>query len=210
MEIRLESQAARQVGSRSGVYALLARAFAFPSEALFAEVASGSFGSRLREASQDLPGRLDLDGDLGRGVGQSYDDLQSGYLAHFELGGPEGPAVPLYEGHHGGGLLRDMEEVLRLYHHFGFRYTGGFRPDHLQTELEFLHALTFSEAAAPSAGADARLYRQAQRDFVHYHLGGLVSHVEQGMRGRTSPFYPELARLLSKFVDSEAEVLGLR
>ena len=127
MEIRVESAAARQAASRSGVYALLAKAFAFPTQALHDEVASGRFRKRLEEASGDLPRPLAIGAGLARGLGASYDDFQASYIAHFEVGGPEGPAVPLYEGHYGGGLLRDMEEVLRLYHHFGFRYTGGFR-----------------------------------------------------------------------------------
>ncbi len=207
MEIELKTAPAQQTGSRSALYRLLDLGFAFPSQGLYEEVKAGLFLSQVQEAAKGLPYTLEAKGQLGQGLELSYDDFQSAYIAQFELGGAEGAAVPLYEGHYGGGLLRDMEEVLRLYHHFGFRYTGGFRPDHLQTELEFMHALTFGEAAAQDGQGEPTLYRQAQRDFLQYHLLDLASRVEEGLKGRQTPLYPELAGLLSAFLEKEIELL---
>ena len=209
MEIELKTAPAQQSGSRSALYRLLARGFAFPSQEFYEDVKGGRLLSQVREAVRGLPYTLEAGGQLGDGLSLSYDDFQSTYIAQFELGGPEGAAVPLYEGHYGGGLLRDMEEVLRLYHHFGFRYTGGFRPDHLQTELEFLHGLTFGEAAALDGQGEPGLYRQAEREFLQYHLKGLASRVAEGLRGRQVPLYPELAQLISAFAARELEYLAV-
>lgn len=203
MELTLTSEATGAIASRSAVYRLLSQGFAFPTEAFHRAVRDGAFVSEMQEAVKSLPYSLAI-GGLGKGTKLGYDEFQSTYLGLFELGGPNGAALPLWEGHYGGGLLRDMEEVLRFYHHFGFRYTGGFRPDHLQTELEFMHALTFGEAAAVESGRDVSIYRQAQRDFVEYHLTPLISRVTEGLKGRGSAFYPELAGVLGSFVSQEA------
>lgn len=208
MEAQLKTAAARQAGARSTLYSLLARGFAFPSREAYEALKGGGLRSQISEALQELPYPLEVAGGLEEGLDLSYEEFQSSYIAQFELGGPEGPAVPLYEGHYGGGLLRDMEEVLRLYHYFGFRYTGDFRPDHLQTELEFMHVLTFGEAVAEDGAGQPDVYRQAERDFLRYHLSDLAFRVNKGLEGRNAPFYPELARLLAAFVEKEMAALA--
>ncbi len=205
VQVELKTQAAQQTGSRSELYRLLARGFAFPTPEFYEEVKSGQYLAQAQEAAKGLPYGLEIAGQLGKGLGLSYDDFQSAYIAQFEVGGPDGAPVPLYEGHYGGGLLRDMEEVLRLYHHFGLSYKGGFRPDFLQTELEFMHALTFGEAAAEG---DASTYRRAERDFLQYHLKDLATRVAAGLTGRSAPLYPELGRLLLTLVDSDLAALA--
>ncbi|MBI2914035.1 MAG: molecular chaperone TorD family protein [Chloroflexi bacterium] len=203
MQLELRTAEAQQTGSRSALFGLLARGFAFPSESLYDEIKGGRFLAGLQGAAQDLPYAVEITGPMGKGFDLTHEAFLSGYIALFEIGGPEGPPVPLFEGHYGGGLLRDMEEVLRLYHHFGFSYRGDFRPDHLQTELEFMHALTFGEAAACQGRGEPAPYRSAQRDFLHCHLKELAYRVAAGLQGRKAPFYGELARLLAAFVEKE-------
>ncbi len=206
-ETELTTETARQVGSRSVVYSLLSRGFAFPNVELYEEVRTGRFLSQTVEAANGLPYPLEVTGQLGNGMDSPYEDFESLYLSLFEVGGPLGSPAPLYEGHYGGGLLRDMEEVLRLYHHFGLKYTGGFRPDHLQTELEFMHVLTLQEAAGSESREAQNLYARAERDFLQYHLQGLALCVGDGLSGRSAPFYPELARVLVAFVESDLRAL---
>ena len=205
VQVELKTAAAQQAGSRSELYRLLARGFAFPTQAFYEEVKDGRYLAQAQEAARGLPYGLEIPGQLGKGVGLPYDDFQSAYIAQFEVGGPDGAPVPLYEGHYGGGLLRDMEEVLRLYHHFGLSYKGGFRPDHLQTELEFMHALTFGEATAEG---DVSTYRQGERDFLQYHLQELAGRVASGLKGRGAPLYPELGQLLQELVQKDLAALA--
>ena len=46
--------------------------------------------------------------------------------------------------------MKSMEEVIRFYNYFGLKLSDERRipPDHLATELEFLHYLTFRQAAS--------------------------------------------------------------
>ncbi len=208
MEVELKSIGAQQVGSRSFLYRLSAQGFAFPSQGFYEEVKTGAFLSQVQEAVGGLPYTLEVKSPLGKGLPFQYEEFQPEYIALFEIGGPEGVAVPLYEGHYGGGRLRDMEEVLRLYNHFGLSYTGGFRPDHLQSELEFMHALTFSEAAALEKQQDAGMLRQVQLDFLQYHLKDLAGCVAEALSGRKAPFYPDLAQLLLAFIENEYSSLS--
>ncbi len=205
VQVELKTEAAREAGSRSQMYRLLAQGFAFPVPAFYEEVRSGLYLSQVQAAAKGLPYSLEVSGQLGKGAGVSYDDFQSTHIAQFEVGGPDGAPVPLYEGHYGGGLLRDMEEVLRLYHHFGLSYKGGFRPDHLQTELEFMHALTFGEAASDG---DVSTYRAAERDFLQYHLQDLAGRVATGLKDRSAPLYPELGQLLQDLVQKDLAALA--
>ncbi len=210
LEIELTTEQAQRAGSRSALYRLLARGFAFPTVELYEEVRGGRYRAQALEAARGLAYRLEVPDPLGQGMNGPCEDFQSLYMALFEVGGPEGPPVPLHEGHYGGGHLRDMEEVLRLYHHFGLRYAGDFRPDHLQTELEFMHALTFAEAAGLERRDAAEVYARAEADFLRYHLRGLAQAVDQGFGGRGASFYPDLARLVAAFVEADIGALAER
>ena len=94
-------------------------------------------------------------------------DLHHELFDLFEVGA-SGPPCALYGGLHSEARMKTMEEALRFYHHFGLTLSEAARelPDHLSTQLEFLHFLAFREAEALDSGLDAGPYRRAQRDFV--------------------------------------------
>ena len=209
-KLQLDGNDAINTGSRSRIYALLARGFRFPSEAEFQQVKDGQFAKEAQEAVAQLPYNGIKGGDLGQGLSLGYEQFQSSYIGLFEVGGEFGSPSPLYEGEYGGGGVKGMEEVLRFYHYFGLRIseTKRDRPDHLASELEFMHVLTFKEAEGLLQGNDRSAYRQAERDFLRFHLTGFVSAVATKVGGHPAPFYADLALLANQFCAKELAYLA--
>ena len=216
MELVLERQEAVSTGARGKLYALVGQGFCYPTEALYELVSRGKFLSEAQEAVSQLPYRLALEGDLGSGLSWESQQFKNQYTWLFDVGGPnpnsgewEAPCS-LYEGEYGGGHLKTMDDTLRFYHHFGLKLsqeTGERdRPDHLATELEFLHALTFKEAELVQAGKGAGALsscRRVQRDFLRFHLGDFLPQVAGEIVPRGISFYSELARLGEQFCQAD-------
>ena len=216
MELVLERQEAVSTGARGKLYALLGQGFCYPTGALYEAVCRGKFLSEAQEAVSQLPYRLALEGDLGSGLSWESQQFKNQYTWLFDVGGPnpntgewEAPCS-LYEGEYGGGHLKTMDDPLRFYHHFGLKLsqeTGERdRPDHLATELEFLHALTFKEAELVQAGKGAEALspcRRVQRDFLRFHLGDFLPQVAGEIVPRGISFYSELARLGEQFCQAD-------
>ncbi|MBI4529356.1 MAG: molecular chaperone TorD family protein [Deltaproteobacteria bacterium] len=207
--LELKSPQETQTGSRSLLYSLFSRSFRFPQPELYESVKAGQFSEQIQASIANLPHNGLKAGELGRGMGVDYDKFQSNYIGLFEVGGESGPPAPLYEGEYGGGRLKVMEEVLRFYHHFGLRLSTEKRdrPDHLATEMEFMHLLTFKEAEALLQGKTKAAYVNAQRDFLRYHVGDLVSSVSRRLGNRAVPFYQDLVALANTFCQNELAFL---
>ena len=199
-----------KIGNRSQLYGLLARAFRFPSEEEFLRVKDGQFADAAQESVAGLPYNGLNGGELGRGMAASYEEFQSAYIGLFEVGGETGPPCSLYEGEFGGGRMKVMEEVLRFYHYFGLRLSEAKRdrPDHLAAEFEFMHLLTFKETEGLLEGADRSAYRQAEREFLRFHLTDFVASVAAKIGGRAAPFYSDLAQLAHSFCAKELAYLS--
>ena len=77
-------------------------------------------------------------------------------------------------------------------------------PDHITTELEFLHYLSFKEAEALGGGEDPGPFQRAQRDFVGRHPGRFIPKLRQRLE-QHSPmrFFLELTRQLERFLEHE-------
>jgi len=216
MELVLERQEAMSTGARGKLYALLGRGFCYPTEALYELVSRGKFLSEAKEAVSQLPYRLAFEGDLGSGLSWESQQFKNQYTWLFDVGGPnpnsgewETPCF-LYEGEYGGGHLKTMDDTLRFYHHFGLKLsqeTGEWdRPDHLATELEFLHALIFKEAELVQEGKGAEALsscRRVQRDFLRFHLGDFLPQVAGEIVPRGISFYSDLARLGDQFCQAD-------
>ncbi len=187
MELQLNRPEAVAAGARSRLYVLLARAFRYPEDHSWDDLPQA-----LQEVVPSLPYPLDVPPHL---EAPRADD----YIHAFEVGGPYGPPCFIYEGEYGGGRLKVMEDVLRFYDHFGLQPTQEEgrrdRPDHLATELEFMHVLTFQEAAALERGEDPTPYRQAQKEFLRHHLVDFVAAVASRLEAMGVPFYSQMARL---------------
>lgn len=199
-----------KIAARSRVYALLARAFRFPGLDDFKQIQGGQFASVVQESLANLPYNGLNGGTLGRDAALSYEAFQSSYIGLFEVGGELGAPSPLYEGEYGGGRMKVMEEVLRFYHYFGLKLSEEKRdrPDHLSSELEFMHLLTFKETEGLLKRADRQAYRDAQRDFLRFHLSDFVAAVAGKIAGRTAPFYSDLGQLAQNFCAKELAYLA--
>lgn len=208
-QIELKGAEEKQIASRSLIYSLLGRGFRFPTAEFYERVRRGRFADEAQSAIANLPYSGLKGGGLGRNAPLSHEEFQSNYISLFDVGGEHGQPCSLYEGEYGGGRMKVMEEVLRFYHHFGLRLATEKRdrPDHLASELEFMHALSFKETEALAKGNGRGAYVSAERDFLRFHLGDLVASVASRVGGREVPFYAELVRLAESFCQSELAFL---
>lgn len=193
--------------ARSKLYGLLASAFNTPSEAEFNEIKSGGFSKKLDEASEELPYEIDV-GLEPLPDEWSSADLHSEFLNLFEVGAG-GPPCPLFGGVWAGDRMAVIEEVVRFYNYFGLKSSEERRipPDHLATELEFLHYLTYREAASPMETL-AVPYRHAQLDFIERQPGRwLPKFSEKLAKLGPARYFTSLVALVSKLLESDRNLL---
>ena len=181
--------AAVHAANRSRLYALLAQGFCFPSADFHRSLRDGLYRKGICLLAEGLPYPLPIAAE-GLVSSGGYVELQSEYIRLFEVGPKSRPPYPLYEGERrSGARMRIMEELVRFYEHFGLSLSTEERelPDHLAVELEFLHYLTFKEAAALAGRLDPGSYRKAEIDFLDRHPA------------------PYLSAMRAKIVDGHAE-----
>lgn len=194
----------RCAAARSRAYRLFAEALDYPDESLIETIRTGELVGALQEALGALDPKLldEIDWGALRDGGQG-DDLSVEYTRLFDVG-VSGPPCPLYGGLYGGARMKTMEEAVRFYNHFGLTLTDKPRelPDHLTTELEFLHYLSFREAEALQRGEDAGPFLRAQRDFIDRHPGRWVPKLDERLEQQhPMPFFRELVRGLVRFLE---------
>ena len=206
--VELQTPAAQVAGARSAVYRALGRAFRAPAGGSAQAVDAAEIAEEVRQAAAFLPYALNGVADLAD-ADVSQDVLERTYLALFETGGEYGAPRFLYEGEYGGGRMKVLEDALRFYNYFGLHLDQERRerPDHLATECEFLHALTFREAVALNDGSPVEALRRAERDFLRLHLVEFVSTLSARLAGSGAPFYPALAACAASFCQSELAFL---
>jgi DMSO reductase family type II enzyme chaperone len=192
--------------ARSRMYQLLALAFAFPDEDFFAAVRDGSFAAAIASVLPALPYDLSAAATLAMaGAGDSYGDFESEYIRLFDVGAA-GPPCPLYGGEYVGDRMKVMEDATRFYNFFGLRLAPQIRelPDHITTELEFLHYLTFREVEVGQHGLDASALLRAERDFLGRHLCKWLPKLQQRLAKQTTlPFFPALVRFAGAFAEAD-------
>ncbi len=204
--LNLQSPTERTTASRSRLYQILAAAFAFPDEDFHAAVRDGSLAAVIAEACVALPYDLASAATLELGgLEQPYTEFESEYIRLFDVGAA-GPPCPLYGGVYGGDRMKVMEDATRFYNFFQLRLSPQMRelPDHITTELEFLHYLTFREAEARQQGLDPAPLLRAQRDFLARHLCRWVPRLQARLSKQTTlPFFPALVRFAATFFEAD-------
>lgn len=183
----------RTAAARSRLYRLLADGFVYPDREFFQALKSGAYRNDAMETCENLTYDLGpaFDGLVATGA---YIDFQSEYLRLFDVGHGI-PPCPLYAGVHQGGRKAVMEEAARFYSFFGLSIEHGVGelPDHLATELEFMHFLAFKELNAIEQEKDAGPYRFAQADFLKRQLTSWLPGLEKKLQGLDPPpFYAAL------------------
>lgn len=190
-------------GARSRCYRILAAAFTYPDAEMCDAIRAGEVSEALRSGFDAVDAALGAEADWSalREAG-GEDELAVEFTRLFDVGS-SGPPCPLYGGLYGGARMKVMEEALRFYGHFGLRLDERRHelPDHLQTELEFLHYLAFREAEALGEGGDAGPFRRAGRDFLARHPGRFVPLLAQRLEAQhPAPYYRMLVMLLARFL----------
>ena len=191
-------------GARSRLYRLLADGFLYPDQAFFAALQTGRYRDEVMATCEPLDYGLDpaFDGLVASG---RYLDFQAQFLRLFEVGLGV-PPCPLYSGIYRGGRKAVMEELVRFYNFFGLstQHGAGELPDHVATELEFMHFLAFKELTAVHRAQDPSAYRHAQHDFLERQLISWLPDLETRLSGlEPAPFYAALTMLTNAFVRSE-------
>ena len=213
---KLTDPAGQRAGARSRVYAAFAEMFEYPDEEYVEAVRSGTLAEALREVLANVDPSLvegaDSNWEALSNAGDGEDDLAVEFTRLFDVGA-SGPPCPLYGGLYGGARMKTMEEAVRFYNHFGLTLSESPRelPDHLTTELEFLHFLAFREAQTLEQGDDPGAFQRAQRDFLARHLGRWIPKMREKMeRGNPMPFFLELVRQLERFIVNDgAHLVGV-
>jgi DMSO reductase family type II enzyme chaperone len=198
--ITIEEQGAEIVaGARSAVYGQLVRSFSFPTDSFCRDLVSGDWTDALSRATRHLPYDIETN-ELVALPSATAGALQSGYVSTIEVGTGK-PYCPLYEGSHRSGRMKLMEDLVRFYEHFGLKIEAGDHPDHLCAELEFMHYLTFKEAAIQARSEPVADIRRAQRDFLERHLCRWLPRVRSRLESAPDlpSFYPAVARLAEEF-----------
>lgn len=200
----LSGEEERTAAARSRAYQLFARLFDYPDQAFGEAIRTGELAERVRESLRDLDPALLEGSDWGAlgDAGEGEDDLAIEYTRLFDVGA-SGPPCPLCGGLYGGARMKTMEEAVRFYNHFGLTLSDSPRemPDHITTELEFLHFLAFREAEALQSGDDPGPFRRAQRDFAARHPGRWIPKLRERLEAQEPmPFFRELVSQLDRFV----------
>ena len=202
----LDGEFERTAASRSQLYALLAVAFGFPDEELHGAIREGVIARSIAELCAALPYGLSpaVTADLAAAA-DSYVEFESEYIRLFDVGAA-GPPCPLYGGVYIGDRMKNMEEATRFYNFFELRLSPDVRelPDHITTELEFLHYLTFREAELRQRGGDVSSLLRAQRDFLERHLCRWVPRLRDRL-GKQNPaaFFKALVEFAVAFFEAD-------
>ena len=193
--------------ARSKCYGMMAAIFNVPDETQFKELNDGTYKERFVEACEELPFELDIELEA-LPEEWSAEDFHSEYLNLFDVG-MGGPPCPLYGGVWGGDRMQVMEEVVRFYNYFGLKSSEERRipPDHLSTELEFLHYLTYREAAAPMPNLAAP-YRRAQIDFIDRQPGRWLPNLAKKLDELDpAPYFTSLVALTTQMLERDRKHL---
>jgi len=210
---RVETVEEERAAARSRLYRLLADGFIYPDSDMFEDLVAGRYRDAVIDTCRVLGYESEpaFDGLVASG---NYTDFQAEYLRIFEVGMGM-PPCPLYSGMYRGGRKAVMQELTRFYSFFGLsiEHGSGELPDHITTELEFMHFLSFKELTGLQGAGDAASYRRAQADFLERQLVTWLPALEARLQGLRPPsFYVPLA-LVTNAVTRAAlkalrEVLG--
>ncbi|RJP26719.1 MAG: hypothetical protein C4520_00300 [Candidatus Abyssobacteria bacterium SURF_5] len=159
---------------RSQMYRFLAESFRYPETEFLKMVKDGEYLKYVLALLHDLPYEVAveegaLSGQLLKNVSQ--EDFEAEFVRVFDAG-PGGPPCPLYEGKYAGNRMGNMEELVRFYNNFGLSVAEAPErelPDHVTTQLEFMHYLTFKEVIALQRNEDITPYVFAEIDFLKRH-----------------------------------------
>ncbi|MBI4832976.1 MAG: molecular chaperone TorD family protein [Candidatus Lindowbacteria bacterium] len=196
---------------RSQMYRFLAESFRYPDKEFYRMAKDGSFLQSALAILRETPFEVQIEegalsGQLLKGVSQ--DDFEAEFVRVFE-GGPGGPPCPLIEGKYADNRMGNMEELVRFYNHFGLSVAEARErevADHITSELEFMHYLTFKEVLALQRGEDPLPYCSAETDFLARHLAKWLPQLHKRTEG---VFRANIPKLCEPAVSFYCALIGL-
>lgn len=204
---------------RSQMYRFLAESFRYPGEDFYAMAKDGTYLKSALAILKEIPFAVaimetELSGQSLKDVSQ--EDFEAEFVRVFDAG-PGGPPCPLYEGKYAADRKVNMEDLVRFYNHFGLSVAEAKErelPDHITTELEFMHYLAFKEVLALQRDESPSPYCFAEIDFLGRHparwLPELLKKTEK-VSGAKIPnlcepamsFYRSLIGLSARFCEAD-------
>ena len=203
--------AAEVAALRSLAYTSFAAAFEYPEAELLDAIRTGKLADKFRELLSAIDPKLvaAVNWDALRDAGADDDELKIEFTRLFDVGGSSPPCA-LYGGLYSNARMKTMEELVRFYNFFGLSMseTPHELPDHITTQLEFLHFLTYQESNLAEDGADIADCRRAERDFIARHPGRWIPQLlAKLVEHKSMVFFQELTRLLDGFLTLERQTL---
>ena len=199
------------IAARSFLYGLLGECFGYPDEEFADSVRSGALARRIAELAPAIDPALLAGLDLASlaDATATQHALAVEYTRLFDAGA-RGTGCALNGGLQVGPQMKVMEEAVRFYNHFGL--TPGEQqkelPDHLTTELDFLHFLSCGEHERGSRGEPATAYVLAQRDFIARHPGRWIPVMRGKLEALTPmPLFLALTAVLQRLLQHELDRL---
>lgn len=169
----------------SQLYSLLGECFYYPDAAFAESICSGALAQQLRSLCDELDPEFlqTMDTKALVDEGTTVAALTQEFTRLFDAGA-RGTACSLNGGLQVGPQMKVMEEAVRFYGHFGLTLSEEQKelPDHLTTELNFLHFLALGEHELQAGGASTTAYRLARRDFIARHPGRWVPIMKQKLQ----------------------------
>lgn len=211
------SEDQRGTAARSEVYRALSALFRYPcnTTADTLQTLAAVLRDKLPELSLAEPAAAQLSlllEEIERlALAPALPPLEAVYTALFDNCRGRS-AVSLYEKDYGNGDAKTVwEELIRFYEHFGLNFDVRHShdwPDHIGTQLEFMHYLTYLEATVPAA--ERSIYVRGQADFLGRRLARWSARFAAQVNGLADNApYGLFARLVDAFVDAEMAALGL-
>lgn len=208
----LDEPADAGAAARSKIYGLFAEALGYPQGASVIRLLDGDLHAELGEALEFSPLDVTVPPALAFPDSRSaIRELQIAYTELFDVTSGT-PQVSLLERRYGDTPEQKLwEQLFGFYAHFGLDFSTGYaaeQPDHVLTELGFMHYLSFIEAG--TAG-DPDPYRRGQRDFLARHLGTWASALADKLAAVDEPGpFSAIARLLADVVEADRRYLDAR
>jgi TorA maturation chaperone TorD len=200
--------------ARAGVYRLLGRALAYPTDGLLADLVQAA---GVLSAGPAVPAPVRLAFGQFAEVARTTDPLaladEHVFLFDRQV------RCPPHEGAYGdptlAGPAAQLADVAGFYAAFGVAPSSA-QPDledHVATELEFMSILALKEAhALADDDVDgAAVTRAAQIAFLGDHLGRWgEAFAAQLLAATPLPYYEAMARLLSVWLAADLQALGVQ
>lgn len=192
---------------RSAIYQIFAIVYEYPDKEMVAEIRSGLIANRLKEVLVLADPKMiaGANWDALCDAGADAEALQIEFTRLFDVG-TSGPPCTLYGGEYTGARMQVMEELVRFYNFFSLSMAEDPHqlPDHLITQLEFLHFLAYRESELAKAGEETDDMQRAERDFIARHPGRWLPKMHEKLQAQNPmPYYLELNRLLLTFLKVE-------